>query len=87
MSEARESGAIEQDANIFMLLHDPSESEMRDEEEKDAFLKLKEKGMQMIRIIIDKNRQGKRGRVTLAFDGDHMRFLPIVRNTSNDKPY
>ncbi len=87
MSEARESGAIEQDANIFMLLHDPSESEMRDEEEKDAFLKLKEKGMQMIRIIINKNRQGKRGRVTLAFDGDHMRFLPIVRNASNDKPY
>lgn len=85
MSEARESGAIEQDANIFMLLHDPDESEMRNEEEKEVFRNLKDKGLQMMRIIIDKNRQGKRGRVTLAFDGDHMRFLPIVRDT--EAPY
>ena len=85
MSEARESGAIEQDANIFMLLHDPDESEMRNEEEKEVFRNLKDKGLQMMRIIIDKNRQGKRGRVTLAFDGDHMRFLPIVRDT--EQPY
>ena len=85
MSEARESGSIEQDANIFMLLHDPDESEMRNEEEKEVFRNLKDKGLQMMRIIIDKNRQGKRGRVTLAFDGDHMRFLPIVRDT--EQPY
>ena len=85
MSEARESGSIEQDANIFMLLHDPDESEMRNEEEKEVFRNLKDKGLQMMRIIIDKNRQGKRGRVTLAFDGDHMRFLPIVRDT--EAPY
>ena len=85
MSEARESGAIEQDANIFMLLHDPDESEMRNEEEKEVFRNLKDKGLQMMRIIIDKNRQGKRGRVTLAFDGDHMRFLPIVRDA--EAPY
>lgn len=80
MSEARESGSIEQDANIFMLLHDPDESEMRNEEEKEMYRNLKAQGLQMMRIIIDKNRQGKRGRVTLAFDGDHMRFLPIARN-------
>ncbi len=85
MSEARESGSIEQDANIFMLLHDPDESEMRNEEEKDTYKNLKAQGYQMMRIIIDKNRQGKRGRVTLAFDGDHMRFLPIARNT--EAPY
>ena len=85
MSEARESGAIEQDANIFMQLHDPDESEMRNEEEKEVFRNLKDKGLQMMRIIIDKNRQGKRGRVTLAFDGDHMRVLPIVRDT--EQPY
>lgn len=85
MSEARESGAIEQDANIFMLLHDPDESEMRNEEEKEVYKALKAQGYQMMRIIIDKNRQGKRGRVTLAFDGDHMRFLPIVRGV--EAPY
>jgi len=85
MSEARESGAIEQDANIFMLLHDPEESEMRNEEEKEVYKNLKGQGYQMMRIIIDKNRQGKRGRVTLAFDGDHMRFLAIARNA--EAPY
>lgn len=79
MSEARESGAIEQDANIFMLLHDPSKDEMRNDEEKALWQDLKDKGLKMFRIIIDKNRQGKRGTLTVAFDGDHMRFLPIVR--------
>jgi replicative DNA helicase len=53
---------------------------MRNEEEKEMYRNLKTQGLQMMRIIIDKNRQGKRGRVTLAFDGDHMRFLPIARN-------
>ncbi len=77
MSEARESGAIEQDANIFILLHDPQESELEGEYEKDAFEKTKAYRMTMIRLIVDKNRQGKRGRVTVAFDGNHMRFIPI----------
>ena len=77
MSEARESGAIEQDANIFILLHDPKRDEMRNEEERKTFDALVDQGLSMLRIIVDKNRQGKRGRVTVAFDGDHMRFLPI----------
>lgn len=85
MNEARESGAIEQDANIFMLLHDPDENQLRSDEEKKTYKNLKAKGLQLMRIIIDKNRQGKKGRVTLAFDGDHMRFLPIARDT--ETPY
>lgn len=80
MSEARESGAIEQDANIFILLHNPARDEMRDEAEREAWDILDRQGLTMMRLLIDKNRQGKRGRVTVAFDGDHMRFLPIVKN-------
>ena len=80
MNEARESGAIEQDANVFMLLHQPDKDEMKNDEEKETWDNLTGKGYKMMRIIIDKNRQGKRGRVTIAFDGNHMRFLPIVRN-------
>lgn len=79
MSDARESGSIEQDANIFMLLHDPDESEMRTEEEKEMYRAQKAAGHTVMRIIIDKNRNGKKGRITLAFDGDHMRFLPITK--------
>ena len=79
MSEARESGSIEQDANIFILLHNPGKDEMTTDGEKAAWANLDAQGYTMMRLIIDKNRQGKRGRITVAFDGDHMRFLPIVR--------
>lgn len=79
MSEARESGAIEQDANVFILLHNPGKDEMRDDAERETWDNLDKQGYTMMRLIIDKNRQGKRGRLTVAFDGDHMRFLPIVR--------
>lgn len=87
MSEARESGAIEQDANVFILLHNPEKDEMRSDAEREAWESLDSQGMTMMRLIIDKNRQGKKGRLTVAFDGDHMRFLPIVRNNKSDTPY
>ena len=77
MSEARESGSIEQDANIFMLLHNPRRDEMVTEDEMRMWDMMKDKGMTLIRLIVDKNRQGKRGRILVAFDGEHMRFLPI----------
>lgn len=78
-SEARESGSIEQDANIFILLHDPDKDEMRGDDEREMWENLNDQGYTMIRLLVAKNRQGKRGRLTVAFDGDHMRFLPIVR--------
>lgn len=79
MSEARESGSIEQDANIFLLLHNPRRDEMVTDEEVWMWDRMKEHGMTLIRLIVDKNRQGKRGRILVAFDGEHMRFLPIDR--------
>ena len=79
MSEARESGAIEQDANIFMLLHAPGREEMRTPEEQDLFDALESRDMKMMRVIVEKNRMGKPGRVTMAFDGNHMRYLSLER--------
>ena len=88
MAEARESGAIEQDANIFLLLHDPDLDEMTNDSDRQVWNSLKNKGQRMMRIIVDKNRQGKRGRCTVAFDGDHMRFLPITREGNrNDQAF
>ncbi|MBO5568738.1 MAG: AAA family ATPase [Clostridia bacterium] len=84
MSEARESGAIEQDANIFLLLHDPARDEMQSDYEREVWDALHKKGLTMMRVIIDKNRQGKRGRLTAAFDGDHMRFLPIPKREEGE---
>ena len=59
MSELRESGDIEQDASIIILLWNLDQDE-------------KEKGCK-----VEKNRQGKIGKVTLRFNGDLMRFEEI----------
>ena len=82
MSEARESGAIEQDANIFLLLHDPDIDELKGdskEELRRIHKNLNDHGMKLIYVNVDKNRQGKKGVFYIAFDGNHMRFLPLTR--------
>lgn len=78
MSEARESGAIEQDANIFILLHNPKRHEMRDEEGMRFWDDMNAQGYTVLRVIVDKNRQGKTGKIYVAFDGSHMRFRSIA---------
>ena len=59
MSELRESGDIEQDASVIILLWNMDEEGIT-------------KGCK-----IEKNRQGKIGRVTMRFNGDLMRFEEI----------
>lgn len=79
MAEARESGAIEQDANIFLLLHDPDATELKNEDLRRLSSNLEKQGMKLIYVNVDKNRQGKKGVFYIAFDGDHMRFLPLSK--------
>lgn len=79
MAEARESGAIEQDANIFLLLHDPDTDELKSEDMRRLSKNLSDHGMKLIYVNVDKNRQGKKGVFYIAFDGDHMRFLPLSK--------
>lgn len=77
MSEARDSGAIEQDANIFILLHDPGKDEI-EEHNKETYEALKKQKMKMILVNVDKNRQGKKARFYVAFDGEHQKFINIA---------
>ena len=79
MAEARESGAIEQDANIFLLLHDPDTSELKNDDLRRLSSNLEKQSMKLIYVNVDKNRQGKKGVFYIAFDGDHMRFLPLSK--------
>lgn len=74
MSESRESGAIEQDANIFIILHNPDESQIPLEEVKEFYRSCRQKGYQCLQIKIEKNRNGKKGSTYAAFDGAKMRF-------------
>lgn len=79
MNDARESGAIEQDANIFLLLHDPDIDELKNEDLRRLHKNLGDRGMKLIYVNVDKNRQGRKGIFYIAFDGDHMRFLPLKK--------
>ena len=79
MAEARESGAIEQDANIFLLLHDPDTDELKSDDLRRLSKNLGDRGMKLIYVNVDKNRQGKKGVFYIAFDGDHMRFLALSK--------
>jgi len=79
MADARESGAIEQDANLFILLHDPDTKELPSEDLRRLSKNLGDRGMKVIHVNVDKNRQGKKGIFYIAFDGDHMRFLPLSK--------
>lgn len=65
LSDLRESGQIEQDADIAMLLYavDP------DDANSDR------------KLFIAKNKDGPLGRMTLGFDPDHMTFLPRSSRT------
>lgn len=68
MSDLRESGSIEQDADLIMLLFRPEYYEPDKEE-------LKNKA----EVIVAKNRNGPVGEVKMAFFNNHMRFESLTK--------
>ena len=66
LSDLRESGSIEQDADVVMFLHRP---EAYDPEDRRGEADL----------IIAKNRNGPTGMVTLAWMAESMRFGDLAR--------
>ena len=65
LSDLRESGSIEQDANVVIFVHD-------DGTPPDAL------GARRIELIIAKNRQGQRGTIRTVFRGGVMRFAEVT---------
>ncbi len=72
LSDLRDSGSIEQDADVVMFIHS-----------EDAF-KPKEERTNIKKIIIAKHRAGATGDVELFFDGSRTTFMSIEKNTFND---
>ena len=67
MSDLRESGAIEQDADVIMFVHRP-EVYFRDDEN------LKGKA----ELIVAKQRNGDTGVIKLGFQGEYSRFVNLI---------
>ncbi|MCA8944388.1 MAG: replicative DNA helicase [Planctomycetes bacterium] len=67
MSDLRESGAIEQDADVIMLLH------------REEYFKPTEDNRGLAQLIIAKQRNGPTGDVTLRFFREYMRFENYTR--------
>ncbi len=66
LADLRESGAIEQDADVVMFLY-------REEEEVEKW------EQQIIKLLIAKHRNGPLGEIDLVFRGDRIRFYGIEK--------
>ena len=65
MSDARESGSVENECDVAILIHRP---DMHDPESPRAG---------ETDLIIDKHRNGRRGTVTVGFQGHYGRFVDL----------
>ena len=70
LSDLRESGSIEQDADIVMFLY------------RDAYYNRESEEQNVAECIVAKNRHGETGAVKMAWDGEHTKFsgLEIFHN-------
>lgn len=75
LSDLRESGAIEQDADIVMFIHRPDKNAS---EKELAEGKIKQN---VAEIIIEKHRNGSQGTVELYFKGECTKFLNLNSDT------
>ena len=73
MSDLRESGAIEQDADVILLLHRPDYYN-KDDHPGEA------------EVIIAKQRNGPTGTINLAFINHQLRFEPLSREQESAAP-
>jgi len=66
LADLRESGAIEQDADVVMFIYHEDESE-----------DLLEQSKKMVKLFIAKHRNGPTGEIDLMFRGDRVKFYSV----------
>ena len=76
MAMLRESGNIEQDADVIILLHAPDMEDVPGAR-RDDFKTITTDQGKYLEMIIDKNRHGSTGIVPVAFYGSKMRYVPL----------
>lgn len=72
LSDLRDSGSIEQDADVVMFIH--REDKFKEESER----------TNIAEILIEKHRNGPTGKVDLYFDEKHTSFLEVEKKQSDD---
>ncbi len=82
LSDLRESGSIEQDADLVCLLYDPN----RGDEEDAAQLREEQSEGKPVNLLIAKQRNGPTGDVPLVFLKGFTRFESAARISDNDVP-
>ena len=80
ISDLRESGAIEQDADIVMFINRPEATATAEEMESGKIVK------GAAELIIAKHRNGSQGRVQLKFIGESTKFVDVDEQNRDDEP-
>ncbi len=80
LSDLRESGAIEQDADIVMFINRPEATATREEIDAGKVIK------GAAELIIAKHRSGEQGRVSLKFIGECTKFVDVDEQNREDEP-
>ena len=80
LSDLRESGAIEQDADIVMFISRPEAVASKEEIEKGNIVK------GAAELILAKHRAGEQGRVPLKFIGEYTKFVNVEDQNREDEP-
>ena len=80
LSDLRESGAIEQDADIVMFINRPEAIATKEELESGKIVK------GAADLIIAKHRNGEQGRVQLKFIGESTKFVDVDEQNRDEEP-
>jgi replicative DNA helicase len=80
LSDLRESGAIEQDADIVMFINRPDQTATEEELATGKVIK------GAAELMIAKHRAGEQGRVPLKFIGEYTKFVDIDKQNTDDEP-
>ena len=78
LSDLRESGAIEQDADIVMFLHQPRK-DSKDDDEAEEDQTASNNNVRQIELRIAKHRNGATGSFMLSFEPELNRFTMLSR--------
>jgi len=80
LADLRESGAIEQDADIVCFIHRPEYYRITEDDKGNSLIGMAE-------IIVAKHRNGPTGIATMRFDNEYARFQNADENVVANKNY